>query len=183
MQDNELDVGYVAGAHGVNGVVRIKLHDPGSTALAHGASIVLRKDGDDRAAVVEAVDPVPGKAGLYRVQLQGLRFRDEAEALRGRTIVVTRDALPALEDDEYYLADLLGREVERNGVPAKLGTIVGLTSNTAQDLFEVEWVDAQGATHGWLLPVLPGIILETTDARVLVELPPGFLPEALEPSS
>jgi len=181
MQDNELDVGYVAGAHGVNGVVRIKLHDPASEALTCDASLVLRKDGHDRPARVEAVDPVPGKAGLYRVQLHGLRFRDEAEALRGHTVVVTRDALPALEADEYYLADLLGREVEREASPTKLGKIVGLTSNTAQDLFEVEWLDAHGATHAWLLPVLPGIIVETTAERVLVELPPGFLPEALEP--
>ena len=181
MSSNELDVGYVAGAHGVRGAVRIKLHDPTSVALEPETPLVLRREDEDilRCEVVSS-EPVPGKPGLFRARLGGVANRSAAEALKGCTIVVTRDALPALEPGEFYLADAVGLRVERDDEPRHLGTIVGLTSNGGQDLFEVEWLAASGKRHRWLLPVLEGIVRDVDAERVHVELPPGFVPEELE---
>jgi 16S rRNA processing protein RimM len=144
--------------------------------------VTLRRDG--RAPTiheVRQVDPVPGKPGRFRVVLHGVPGRDEAEALRGCELLVARDELPALADDEFYLADAIGLAVVRERDRAVLGNIVGLTSNGVQDLFEVEWRDPGGRTHAWLLPVLPDCIVELGEAQVLVDLPMGLLPDALEP--
>ena len=175
---DELDVGYVAGVHGVQGAVRIKLHDPGSDALSRGTRITLTRAGQTvvRPQVREAL-PVPGKPGLFRAQLQGVDDREAADALRGCAVLVPRGEL---DDDEFYLADAIGLPVVRDVEPTALGTIVGLTSNGAQDLFEVQWVDPDRREHRWLLPVLPHVVKDVDGVRVLVELPPGLLPEALE---
>lgn len=179
-----LDVGYVAGAHGVRGGLRIKLHDPDSIALRPGTTIELRRDGESigRHEVRDA-SSVPGKPGLLRVTLEGVGHRDAADALRGCTIAIDRDQLPDLEDDEFYLADAIGLPVQRAAQPTALGTIVGLSTNGVQDLFEVQWVDDADHKHDWLLPVLPAFIVEIDEARVLVDVPPGFLPDALEDES
>lgn len=179
-----LDVGYVAGAHGVRGALRIKLHDPDSIALRPGTMIELRRDGESigRHEVRDA-SAVPGKPGLVRVTLEGVDHRDAVDALRGCTITIDRDQLPDLEDDEFYLADAIGLPVQRAAQPADLGTIVGLSSNGVQDLFEVQWVDDAGHEHDWLLPVLPEFIVEIDETRVLVDVPPGFVPDALEEPS
>lgn len=177
-----LVVGYIAGAHGVRGMVRVHVHDPRSTTLEPGRRITLRRNGKVVAThEVGQVDPVPGKAGHLRVALAGVPGRDEAEALRGCELLVERGELPELADDEFYLADAIGRPVQRERDGVALGTIVGLTSNGVQDLFEVEWRSPDGRTHEWLLPVLPEHIVEVGEDRVLVDLPLGLLPEALEP--
>lgn len=176
-----LAVGYVAGAHGVHGAVRMHLHDPASGALVPGREITLHRD--DRPLGTHAVvraDPVPGKPGRLRVTLDGLAGRDAAEALRGCEVLVARNHLPALADDEFYLADAIGLPVVRRDDGQALGTIVGLTSNGAQDLFEVEHRGADGRAHAWLLPVLPGYVVDLRSDAVVVDLPLGLLPDALE---
>ncbi|MEM6991764.1 MAG: ribosome maturation factor RimM [Myxococcota bacterium] len=180
MERDELDIGYVAGAHGVHGNVRIKLHDPKSQALRAGATVTLAREHARVEHTIESVEVVPGKAGLHRVRLHDVRGRDAAEALKGSTVVMPRQALPALAEDEFYLADALGLTVMRQAEPRCLGTVVGLTSNNVQDLFEVEWIDDEDRKHRWLMPVIAGMVLDVDRTRVLVELPEGFLPEALE---
>ena len=181
MELEQLDVGYVAGPHGVRGGVRIKLHDPTSGALRPGTPITLTRQGATvaRPSVVDA-EAIPGKPGMHRVRLEGVASREAAEALKGCAVLVARDALPALAVDEFYLVDAIGLPVVREAEPRELGTIVGLTSNGVQDLFEVEWVGPDHRKHRWLLPVLPAIVRDVDATRVLAELPAGFLPEPLE---
>lgn len=177
-----LVVGYVSGSHGVRGMLRVHLHDPRSGALAPGRRVALRRDGRTLAThEVRQLDPVPGKPGHLRVTLAGVPGRDEADALRGCELLVARRDLPALADDEFYLADAIGLSVVRQSDQRALGTIVGLTSNGAQDLFEVEHHGADGRTLAWLLPVLPDHVVELGETVVLVDLPLGLLPDELEP--
>ena len=178
-----LDVGYVAGAHGVRGDLRVHLHDAESEALAPGRTLHLHKEGEaPRRHRVESTGPLPGKANRRRVTVQGLRDRDVAEALRGFTVLVDRDELPPLQGDEFYLADAIGLPVvrQRGEQLQALGEIEGVTTNGAQDLFEVRYRAPDGRLRQWLLPVLPHTLVSIDDERVLVDPPLGLLPEALE---
>jgi 16S rRNA processing protein RimM len=164
------------------------MHDPASDALRVGLRVTLVRErtGGDRSevgtfSVVEA-GPVPGKPGRHRVTLEGIDDRNAAEELKGCSVWADREALPPLSDDEFYLADAIGLAVRRerpSGPPQELGTVVGLMNNGAQDLFEVE-LTGRGKPLQWLLPVLPGFIVDMDDERILVEIPPGMLPDELE---
>lgn len=176
-------VGYVAGAHGIRGGLRVHVHDPDSDALAAGRAVQLWRDGSAVGVfTVVSADVVPGKASLRRVTLDGVTDRNRAEQLRGSELRIERAELPPLPDDEYYLADAIGLAVERergDQVQA-LGEVTGLTSNGVQDLFEVQWRDPKGRARIWLLPVLPQHVVEVGPTRILVDLPLGMLPDALE---
>jgi len=176
-----LAVAAVVGAHGVRGWVRVHLYDPNSSALRRNLVITLRAPNQAPLQLkIVALDPVPGKP-VWRVQLAGVTDRDQAEALRGREVWLARADLPALTKDEFYLADVVGLPVERvrpDGSVQPLGTVVGLTSNGAQDLLEVEFQAPGRRPDTWLLPALPQFIVEV-EGRVLVELPLGMLPDAL----
>lgn len=178
-----LDVGYIAGAYGTRGAVRLVVHDADTEAIEAGRTIILcRQDQPTLRREITKVSLVPGKATQRRVSLDGIRDRDEAAALRGFAVMIDREQLPALADDEYYLADAIGRPVERllDGTPQSLGQIYGVTTNGAQDLFEVRWRGPDGRNHDWLLPVLPHTIVEMGEQRVLVDLPLGMVPEPLD---
>ncbi|HET9334836.1 MAG TPA: ribosome maturation factor RimM [Sphingomicrobium sp.] len=120
----------VAGAHGVKGELRLKLFADSVDSLARhshlfvgGREYVLRdiKDG--------------GKTAIAR--FEGVSDRTAAEALRGELVEVDRDALPPLEDGEYYHADLIGLIcVDESNKP--LGTVVGVENFGAGDLLEIE---------------------------------------------
>ena len=97
-------VGAVAGAHGVRGEVRIKsfTRKP-EDIVAYGP---LETETGDRIFTLTVHRKT---RGLLIGSLEGVRDRDEAEALRGVRLYVDRARLPAPEDeDEFYHADLLG---------------------------------------------------------------------------
>ncbi len=175
-----LVVAQVTAPHGIRGGLRAKLHDPKSTSLAVGRSVQLGAGGPT--VTLESVSRVPGR-DFVRLQVSGVRSRDEAEALRGCDLIMDRSLLPALEEDEFYLADAIGLPVERvvDDVVQPLGKIVGLTTNNAQDLFEIEWAAASGRRKRWLMPVVPHFIDILDAERLRVTLPIGLLPPELEP--
>lgn len=178
-----LAVGVVTGAHGIHGILRVRVFDPDSDALQPDRIVVLHRD--DEVVVqltVKRAAPVPGKPDRRRLTVEGISDRDAADALRGCELRISRDQLPPLDEDEYYLADAVGLPVQRQRGDQlqALGTISGITTNGIQDLFEVRWRGPDGRARTWLLPVLPHTIVELGDERVLVDLPLGMLPDALE---
>jgi 16S rRNA processing protein RimM len=75
------------------------------------------------------------KAAVAR--FEGVADRSAAEALRGSLVEVDRSALPALEEGEYYHADLIGASaVTRDG--KSVGTVVAIENYGAGDLLEIE---------------------------------------------
>src|SRR5690606_17059102 len=113
-------------------------------------------------------------SNVIRVWLVGLDSRDAAEALRGRELWIDREQLPELADDEFYLADLVGLDVEREHEDATehIGRITGVTSNGMQDLLCIRLRGRE-----WLLPAIAPFIVDIDDRRVLVDVHDDMLPE------
>ena len=134
----------VAGAHGVKGEVRLKLFaDSAESLLGHDylwVGEVQRK----LLAVRAGQTPV--------ARFEGIADRDSAEALRGALVEVDRDTLPALEEGEYYHADLIGLPcVDRDG--QAIGTVVAVENFGAGDLIEIGLDDGRKS----LVPFRDGI--------------------------
>jgi len=104
-----VELGRVTRPHGIRGEVRVQLHWAGSDTLEQVSEVTLMR-GKESVGVrrVEAARRVD-KAVLLR--LSGVRDRDAAEALRGLAVCVPREQLPAPEEGEYYLCDLVGATV------------------------------------------------------------------------
>ena len=181
--DQQVELGYVAGAHGVRGHLKIKLHDPATEALVEGVALSFRPRGGGelrrRAALVSVELDASGKADA-RLRVEGVEDRDAAEALKSHGIWIDRVDLPALDDDEYYLSDLVGCAVRHALVELELGIVKGVTTNGAQDLLEISWRNDRGRIRKWLCPALPGIVIDTQPGLLLVDPVEGFMPDELE---
>ncbi len=146
-------VGRIAGPYGVRGWVRVRSDtDPPEGLLDH-ATWLIGAPGDWTEHRV-AEGRVHG-AGLV-ARLEGLGDRDAAGALSGRDIGIERDALPELEDGDYYWTDLIGLEV-RTVEGARLGTVVRMMETGANDVLVV------GGERERLLPYLPGRVVRRVD--------------------
>ncbi len=179
----QVELGYVAGAHGLRGQLKVKLHDATTQALVPGVALSFRVRGGGeearRAAVVAVEFDTSGKSGA-RLLVEGVSNRHEAEALKSHGVWVDRSDLPALDDDEYYLHDLIGLPARHALVDLHLGKVTGVTTNGAQDLLEIAWRNEKGRVKKWLCPAMPGVVIETHADHLLLDPVEGFMPDALE---
>jgi 16S rRNA processing protein RimM len=120
----------VAGAHGLKGELRLKLFSDSIESLARHSHLYV---GGRELALRDVKDG--GKTAIAR--FEGISDRTQAEALRGQLVEIDRDALPPLEEGEYYHADLVGLPCF-DEAGAQLGMVVAVENFGAGDLLEVE---------------------------------------------
>ena len=141
MSDRLILVGRIAGAFGVRGEVRVTSFTADPMTLAAYRDL-RRADGSPAPALSSAR---PMKGGLA-ARVAGVETREQAEALKGLKLHVLRDALPPPEEDEFYLADLVGLEVlAPDG--RRLGKVRAVEDFGAGDLLEIK---PDGAPSFWL---------------------------------
>lgn len=168
MSARMIEVGRVAGAFGVRGEVRISTYTDDPMALAAYREL-KRADGSAALTVLQAR---PAKGGVV-ARTEEVATKEEADALRGLRLYVPREAFPALTEDEFYLADLIGMRVENvqsKTVQKRLGTVKNVQNFGAGDLLEIE-PDGGGAT--WYLPFTREAVPEVdVEAGVVRANPP-----------
>jgi 16S rRNA processing protein RimM len=150
----------VAGAHGVNGELRLKLFSDSIDSLSRHQTLYV---GGAQRRLLSINDS--GKMAVAR--FEGVDDRSTAEALRGALVEVDRSALPPLEEGEYYHADLIGLEaVNRDG--NRVGMVAAVENYGAGDLLEIALPDGKTS----LIPFREGIA-DLVDGRILLD--PEFL--------
>jgi 16S rRNA processing protein RimM len=163
-----IQVGRVAGAFGVRGEVRITSFTADPAALLDYKAL-KREDGS---AALTLTSGRPAKGGLV-VRAKEVATREQAEALRGLKLYIDRAALPAPDEDEFYVTDLIGLSVVTpDGAP--LGTVKAVQDFGAGDLLEVTPPEG-GAT--WYLPFTRDAVPEVRIADGVVV---GVRPDEVE---
>jgi 16S rRNA processing protein RimM len=172
---NLLLVAQVGGAHGVRGELKITTFTADPMALT-GYRNLLRQDGTPAVAIASAR---PVKGGLV-ARLKGVEDRNAAEAMRGLKLYITRDVLPEPEEDEFYLADLIGLTVE-TATGELLGKVKAVHDFGAGDLLEIQ--PKTGAS--WWLPFTREAVPEVriADGKIIAAPPTVVEDEAPPPEA
>ncbi len=109
----------------------------------------------------------------YAATLSGVTTKEAADALRGTRLYAPRSALPALPDDEFYHADLLGLTAMDTGGEV-LGKVAAVLNHGAGDLLELRGPGLDGSV---LVPftreIVPTVDLAT--GRIIIDPPEGLL--------
>ena len=135
-------VGQVGGAFGVRGEVRITTFTAQPKALLNYRDL-RREDGSPGLTLVSGR---PAKAGLV-ARVAEIATPEQADALRGLKLFIARDVLPPPDEDEFYLADLIGLEA-RDPQGASVGRVLSVQNFGADDLLEIK--PANGGPSWWL---------------------------------
>ncbi|HYG28367.1 MAG TPA: ribosome maturation factor RimM [Caulobacteraceae bacterium] len=139
-----IEVGRVAGAFGVRGEVRITAYTEDPLALVRYKRL-QRQDGSHGLTILQA----RAEKGSIVGRAEEIATKEEADALRGLRLYVPREALPEPDEDEFYLADLIGMAVQHIETGAPLGRVKSVQNFGAGDILEIA-PEAGGAT--WYLP-------------------------------
>jgi 16S rRNA processing protein RimM len=134
--DDLTQVGYVSGAFGVTGSVRVTPFSTDADALLSVKTWWLDKPGLQSVSVRTA----KMHGGDVVAQIVGMVGRDAAEALKGAAVSIPRSAFPQLPADEYYWSDLIGLDVV-NLQGEALGSVTDMMHNGAQSILRIAPVE------------------------------------------
>lgn len=163
-------VGVVRRPHGVRGAVVVEVLSDHPGRFAPGSVLdATASDGRARRVEIEAATPF---AGGMRVVFAGVTSRDEAEALRGARLEVSRAEVPPPPAGAHYLFELVGcRAFDR--AAGELGAVVDALEDGGGWLLVVE----RPGGGRLLLPYVDRFI-EKVDAgagRIDWRLPEGLI--------
>jgi 16S rRNA processing protein RimM len=113
---------------------------------------------------------VRGEPPRLLLSFEGVEDREAAARLTKATIEVPAVALPELDEDEFYVRDLLGCDVEAGG--EVVGRVADVLSRPANDVVVVR----SAAGEELMLPFVPEVVLEVDLAAGVVRV--AALPEA-----
>jgi 16S rRNA processing protein RimM len=161
-----LPFGRLGRPHGVRGEIALRPFNAEGEGLDQEAlptAVELVRKEDRRAATLVAVRPAND---VLLVRLEGVETRDQAAALTNFEVWLPRSALPALDEDEFFVEDLIGCQVV--DVEGRLrGTIKSSFWNGAQDVLALDGPDGE-----LLVPVVAEFIrsVDLEARRVIVDM-------------
>ncbi|MDO4289201.1 MAG: ribosome maturation factor RimM [Eubacterium sp.] len=133
MKEELMIIGKVLGAHGIRGELKVQplTDDPGRFYDLDG--VYLEKGGKRQAYNIELVRLHKGNVLLT---LEGIADRNASEKAAAAMVCIDREDAVDLEEDEYFIEDLIGMTVLDEG-----GQVVGKVKNIIQTSGTVDTVE------------------------------------------
>ncbi len=159
-------MGLVLGAHGIKGAVRILSYAAVPEDIARYGPL------EDESGGRKFSLTVVGKArGAVLAEVEGIRDRDAAAALKGTKLYVQRAALPAPEEGEFYWDDLVGLRAElKDG--STLGEVVAVHDYGAGPSLEVKRETGAPVMVPFTNRAVPAVDL--AGGRLVIDPPEGL---------
>jgi 16S rRNA processing protein RimM len=160
---NRVCVAQIGAPHGVRGEVRLWTFTADPMAVTQYGP--LESEDGKRTFEIEKVRPAKGH---LVARLRGVPDRDAAERLTNIKLFVLRERLPAPEDGEFYIADMIGLRVDDEDGNA-IGAVIAVHNFGAGDIVEIQ--PPEGGTM--LLPFTEAAFPEVDikGGRLVVVLP------------
>ena len=145
---SDIEVGKITRAVGIKGEVSVYPYTDYIERFEELDSVFI---GEKR----YYIDSVRYQKNMAVIRFKDVNDRNAAEKLRDSILTIKREDLRELDEDEYFIFDLIGLEaVDTDGV--HIGTVTDVLQNTAQDLYEIE--DDAGKKH--LVPAVYEIVTD-----------------------
>ncbi len=161
-------VGRIVGVHGMRGEVKVELYTDFPERFDEGAVLQM---GDDLVEVT-VLSSRPHKGNML-LMLSALHHRNEAELLRGQWLYVHEDEAATLDENSYWVHDILGMEVVSDE-GEQLGTVFDVLFTGANEVYIVR---AHDGSREILLPATDEVVrvVDVEARRMTVHLIPGLL--------
>ena len=147
-----LQVGIITGTHGLKGEVKVFPTTDDKNRFLDLKSVLIDKNGE---LIEKKVENCRFFKQFVFLKFQGLDNINLVEQYKRCPLMVTRENAVPLEEDEYFIADLVGLTiVDDSGVT--IGTLENVIQTGANDVYEVLTQDGGRI----LLPAIKDCILD-----------------------
>lgn len=166
MKNPMLVIGKITSPHGVRGELKVLPMTDDMSRFDLLDTITVRSGKKVTEYVIENVRYHKNKVLLT---LEGIYDKDQADGLRNGLIEIPRDQGVELEEDRYYIVDLVGMDIFENG--KRIGRLKEVLQYGAADLYVI---DENG--KDWMLPATKENILDVDMENNRIDV---FVPEGM----
>lgn len=163
-----LTVGKIINTHGVKGEMKVIPLTSDISRFDYLKLVWLEENGK---LIEHFVEKVRYQKDFVLVNLRGIDTMEKAAALKDCFLKVDRKHSRPLEENEYFIADLIGCRVYENGV--FLGTVTDVIQTGSNDVYVT-----RGEIYGEvLIPALEQVVrrVDVVNRQIDVELPEGLV--------
>ncbi len=161
---NKINIGKVVTTHGVRGDIKVYPHTNVEDMFGKLKKIYI---GETEHKILS----VKYAKGCPVLNIDGLNTVEEAQLFIGKQVFADESALPKLEEDNYYLKDIIGcRAVGEQG--EEIGEITDVMFTGANDVYEITAENDRKI----LVPAVKEFILNVNikDKKITVKLIEGM---------
>jgi 16S rRNA processing protein RimM len=151
LEDVRLAVGVIVGTHGLYGELRVKLTTDDPEHLATISQVLVGEK-----YTPYSIESIRLNRGMALVRFEGVADIDAAEALRGSVIRVAGTDVRPLDENEFYLYQVVGIEARTEDGDV-IGTVTDVIETGAHMVFVV--TPAEGGKEE-LFPSIPEVVLD-----------------------
>lgn len=162
-----LECGKIVNTHGVKGAIKLESWCDTPADLASLKKVFLKKGGEYVCHKVK-------KASVFKqfvlMEIDGVNDIDTAMLLKGTVVYADREDI-AIDEDAFFIADIIGLDVIDLESGEKIGTLSDVLNLGASDLYEIKTANGKK-----LIPAVPEFIKEVDlEKGIFVSLIEGML--------
>lgn len=150
MKKEYLEAGKIVTTHGIKGEVKIMPYTDTPELLCEFDRLFYGKNHDE--IYIE-------KSRVFKnmviAKIEGINTPEEAEKFRNKILYIHRDDLE-LDEDTYFIQDLIGVEVKDADEGTVYGKITDVLQTGANDVYVIKGNDRE-----YLVPAIPDVIILT----------------------
>ena len=161
------EIGQISNTHGLKGELKVRPFTESSKSFEKLKTILVDIDGNLKEYQIESVRH---QKDIILLKLKGVDIVEEAEKLKGYSLKIPRENARKLEQDEFFIADLLGLEVYQKD--EFIGTLDDIFKAGGSDVYVVK----RKGKKDLLLPAIASVIqkIDLESKRIEVEIPRGL---------
>ncbi len=149
MKKEYLEAGKIVNTHGIRGEVKIMPYTDTPELLCEFERLFIDKNYDE----IE-IEKSRVFKNMVIAKLKGVETPEEAEKLRNKILFMHRDDLE-LDEDTYFIQDLIGVEVKDADTGVVYGKISDVLQTGANDVYVIR------GDREYLVPAIPDVVIST----------------------
>lgn len=169
MENQQLKVGQIVSTHGLKGEVKVFPTTDDPTRFEDLETVILDTG---RTQLVLEPERVRYFKNLVILKFKGIDDINDVEKYKGADLLVNREDAVELEEDEYFLADIMGMEVWTDE-GEKLGEIYDVLQTPANDVYVIRTAEGKEILFPAVREYVPEIDFDAE--KITVHLIPGIL--------
>lgn len=160
------EIGHISNTHGLKGEIKVRPFTKSKKDYEKIEKILIDFKGDLKEYLV---DSVRYQQDVVLLKLKEVDDIEIAEKLKGHYIKIPRESAKKVEENEFFIADLIGCEVYQDEL---LGVVDDVFSTGGSDVYVVK----RKGKKDLLLPAISSVIkhVDIVSRRIDVEVPRGL---------
>lgn len=150
MKKEYLEAGKIVNIHGIKGEVKIMPYTDTPELLCEFDRLFFGRDKEEI-----FIERSRAFKNMVIAKLEGIDTPEAAEKLRNKILYMHRDDLE-LDENTYFIQDLIGVEVSDADSGVVYGTIADVMQTGANDVYVIK-----GESREFLVPAIPDVIITT----------------------